>query len=577
MTTITENAIRKIARVHDRATNTYFEVIEFRISDIQCGRLELLPSEVSEPKTFATKLRDAGAILEKDKARLKGQLETVAKTDPLEQWIYGDHTGWTDDYKAFVTSKGVIGDISTKIIGVKQSNAIKDGSGLLDLRGGWKSWRDTVAEPSRHSTALILALAAALGAPLLRLAGEQAFSLNLFGPTRAGKSMATLVAASVIGTGRQSDLISWKITNARLEQRLPEFNDCVFPIDDLEKITGSQKVKYERIRELAYSISQGAAMAKHSSYTKAHEGAHKNWNSIVLTSSERSVRELAHLVKTERQHGESLRLIDVPVVVAGLDHIFDRPPSGVVEEWKNRMFAALAKGCEENHGKPFRKYIKYLIAQQATLKEDIVEAINAFVSVACDKFDGAIARDVARKFGIIYVGGLFGIQCELLPWKEAELLDAILKSFLGAKELLPDSGFMLRSGLSALRVARRQLPKVSTPLQKRDKNQDYKELIGYRFSTSEENWYRFRYEHYCRIFVSDEQRHQITRRLIEKNHITLAKTKKGTERRPQEQFTWPDNSRPRSIELVFKKKAKRGPKGQVGRKNAKPALPPIRA
>jgi hypothetical protein len=56
------------------------------------------------------------------------------------------------------------------------------------------------------------------------------------------------------------------------------------------------------------------------------------------------------------------------------------------------------------------------------------------------------------------------------------------------------------------------------------------------------------------MFVSGEQRHQITDRLIEKNHITLATPKKGTERKPQEQFIWPDGSRPRSIELVFKKK-----------------------
>jgi len=36
--------IRKIARIHDKATDIYLEVIEFPISDIQCGRLELLPS-----------------------------------------------------------------------------------------------------------------------------------------------------------------------------------------------------------------------------------------------------------------------------------------------------------------------------------------------------------------------------------------------------------------------------------------------------------------------------------------------------------------------------------------------------
>ena len=168
-------------------------------------------------------------------------------------------------------------------------------------------------------------------------------------------------------------------------------------------------------------------------------------------------------------------------------------------------------------------------------------------------FSVMFSFDQAFPRGLI-TGGLFGIQSGLLPWTEAELRDAILKSFLGARELLPDSGVLLRSGISMLTTVRRQLPKVSTPLKKCDKNRDYKKLIGYRFSTAEENRYRFRYEHYCRMFVSGEQRHQITDRLIEKNHITLATPKKGTERKPQEQFIWPDGSRPRSIELVFKKK-----------------------
>lgn len=368
---------------------------------------------MSDTTVLAKKLRDAGAALEKDKARLKEQLEAVAHTDPPEQWIYEDHTGWTDDRIAFITPKGVIGDISTNIIGVNQSNAIKDRSGQVGLKGGWKSWRDTVAEPSSRSTTLMFAISAALGSPLLAFTGEQPFSVNLYGPTRAGKSVATLAAASVIGIGRQGDLISWKITNARLEQRLPEFNDAICPIDDLEKIKGSQKAKYEQIRDLAYSISQGLAKAKHSSHTRAHEGAHKSWSSIVLTSCEHSIRDLAHLAKTERQHGESLRLIDVPAVFDRLDHIFDRLPKETsdVEEWKSRTFNAIAEGCEQNHGKAFRKYITSLISRRATLKSDTVNAVGTFVSVACDKFDGAIARDVARKFGLIYTGALFGIQC----------------------------------------------------------------------------------------------------------------------------------------------------------------------
>src|SRR5271170_551161 len=89
---------------------------------------------------------------------------------------------------------------------------------------------------------------------------------------------------------------------------------------------GSDKEKYPRIRDVAYRISQGWSTARHSSFTAAHGGVHGSWRTIALTSSERSIRDLAQAVKLSRQHGEALRLIDLPAVFDGLDHIFDRLP-----------------------------------------------------------------------------------------------------------------------------------------------------------------------------------------------------------------------------------------------------------
>jgi len=189
----------------------------------------------------------------------------------------------------------------------------------------------------------MFAISVALAAPLLAIVNRQSFTINLFGRSRAGKSVATLVGASVIGMARTGDLMTWNITDARLEQRLAEFNDAVFPIDDLTTMRGTDKEKYQRIRELAYRITGGWTTARHDSFTSAHEGAHHDWNCIVLTSSEKSVRELAHAVKLERQHGEALRLIDVPAVIDGQDHIFDRLPNDLdksnFEAWRRNAFA----------------------------------------------------------------------------------------------------------------------------------------------------------------------------------------------------------------------------------------------
>ena len=300
--------IGKIAQIRDKATRTYFQVIEFPISDDETGRLELLPSIVNDVGALEKRLRDAGAILPKEDQKLKNLLTSVAKSSAPKEWVYEARTGWTPDKKAFVLVDRLIGNSKTKIIGVNRADTVNDLSGRLSHRGSWKSWRDTVAKPASLSTILMFGICVALAAPLLGIINRPSFTINMFGRTRTGKSIATLLGASVIGVARIEEMITWNIKNARLEERIPEFNDALCPVDDLSNMDGSDKEKYLRIRDVAYKISQGLATARHSSFTAAHGGVHASWRSIVLTSNEKSIRDLARGVKMERQHGEHFDL-----------------------------------------------------------------------------------------------------------------------------------------------------------------------------------------------------------------------------------------------------------------------------
>ena len=142
---------------------------------------------------------------------LKDLLSAVAKSDAPEEWVYEARTGWTEDEKAFVLVDGVIGDATTKIIGVNRANSVNDPSGRLSNSGSWKSWRDTVAEPARLSTILMFGICVALAAPLLAIINRPSFTICLFGRTRVGKSIATLLGASIIGirANRRFDYVEY--------------------------------------------------------------------------------------------------------------------------------------------------------------------------------------------------------------------------------------------------------------------------------------------------------------------------------------------------------------------------------
>ena len=79
----------------------------------------------------------------------------------------------------------------------------------------------------------MLVICAALAAPLLVFTTLLSFAFCLAAPTRAGKTIACLVGASMIGIGRIEDFISWYSTDGSVEERLPDFRDAPFLIDDI--------------------------------------------------------------------------------------------------------------------------------------------------------------------------------------------------------------------------------------------------------------------------------------------------------------------------------------------------------
>ena len=552
MNTLTVAPIRKIARIHDKAKDTYLDVVEFPISDAKTGRLELPPSIVADRLAFEKRLRDAGAILPKEREALRQLLDDVAASDAPEQWVYEARTGWTQDGD-FVGADWVVGSSETKIIGVNRSRDSGNYSGRLASAGKRSAWRDTVASSARHSTSMMLAISAAFAAPLLAITGRQSFTINLCGRSRAGKSVATLASASVNGTARIGDMITWNLTDAALEELLAQFNDAVFPIDDLGTMKGKGKDKYARIRDLAYNIAHGSPTVRHSSFTASQGGEQQGWRLIALTSNEKSVRDLALAARQERQHGEALRLIDVPAVYDNLDHVFDQAPPDLgessLQDWKKETFKKIVEGSELNHGKVFRKYIKALPADRDKLKTYVEKRISFFVNEVSDEFDGDLARDVADKFGLIYAGGMLGIKHNLLPWEKQELLAAVRKSYIAARALLPDDGVLLRVGIDLLRSKLRQLPRMS---KKAEGEGDFDRVDGYRKQRKKTNRHVIKTDAFNSIFTSWTQRDLVVAWLIQKQRITLAMQKAsaaGLSQQPQEQFIFPDGKRRRSFEI----------------------------
>jgi hypothetical protein len=555
MNTTTQNMLpplRKLARIEDKATGLFLEEIEFPVSQTEVRRIQLSPAVVNDPAKFEDDLLDHGAVLADDAQQRKAQLGEVARSNAKDHFVYEAQGGWLEPGVTFVLPDGAISANNTNIIGVSPSFAARDPSGRRANRGTASSWRDTVGQMSCLSSVTMFAVSSALAAPLLTIIGAQSFAFNMYGRTRSGKTIATVLASSLIGISRVEDLLNWNITDARLEERLAEFNDLIFPIDDLQNMKGKDKDKYLRIRDVAYRVNQGWATGRHSSFIKSSEGTHRGWKCVLLTSAERSICDMAKRAKLEREHGETLRLIDVPAVFDGRDHILDRASDAIQESkaQRTRVFADMMADCEANHGAANEEYLRRIITAEFDVRDGTKAAIDSFVRSVAESGDGAVTRDVAAKFGLAYAGGLLGIRFGIVPWQQEELLDAIAKCYRGARDLLPDEGVALRQGLALLMGRLGGLPRRKV-LQANGAT-SWPKVDGYRMRRNGRDRYVIKRKVFNGIFASTAQRDLVLQHLVGAKQIALALRKDGPAAAASPaDFTWPDGERRRSYEIVI--------------------------
>jgi hypothetical protein len=551
MSNLRKPKLRKIARVHDETDDSYFDVIEFRTTNDKIKRLEVSPLDISNEKAFGGLLLNADALLPKDPDRRKTLLTSIADIEAADRWKYSAHTGFTRGHKAYVFHDGFVGKSKVEILGVRAAKPSEKSPVRRSVNGDAASWAGSVGQLAQLSTALTLCVSAAFAAPLLSFLNRGSFAIHLTGPSRSGKSIATLAGASVVGIATVHDLLNWNTTDAALEERLAEFNDGLCPIDDIETLRGkSNSQKCNRIRELAYGISQGSSKGRHSSFQKKHA---PTWHVIALTSGEKTIQDRARSAKQHRQYGEAVRLIDQSVLFDGRDHIFDLArdkfeSEAAFQAWKAATFKAIINGCADNHGATFRAFIKALIDQRDKVRMLAEKHIARFRRHVCEDIDGDLARDLAEKYGLLYAGGMFAIRYGLVPWRKRRLRLAIAKAYRAARDLLPDDGVLCRQGLHDLREKLKNLPRLEGAAAEQA---NFDELGGYRQRKKGHQSCVVRNEVFNSIFESAEQCRLVTEWLVNKGRATLAAPKTASGSQTRKQIPWPDGKRRRSIRITW--------------------------
>jgi hypothetical protein len=328
-------------------------------------------------------------------------------------------------------------------------------------------------------------------------------------------------------------MMTWNVSEAGLEQRLPFFNDCMVGIDDFETMKGSDSAKYERIRGVTYGVAAGTEKVRHS----AAKLSCNQWRVILITSMERTITELSRSTQKARQTGETIRMIDVPLLSQGKSHIFDLAESmgeRIDASWREKRFGSMVKACTENHGAVFEDYLEKLCESSLDVGKLAAKYRDRFAKRVTGPNEEAVARNVARKFGVVYAAGRLAIKFKLVPWKRDELFIAIENVFRDAKTLLPDRERELIKAQATLRA-------FIDKLKRRKHIDDYEVEPGYRATKDKKTRFIVKVEAFNSLFSTDIERQDVLDWLNKSGLIATSSSGK-----PKYQFKWPDGRRRRS-------------------------------
>jgi putative DNA primase/helicase len=535
--------LRLLAIAEDKATSEFFAVIKFRDQHGKMRRRNLPLEELNNVKALVNTLTKYGAYFPDDQQTNKRALQKlISARHDVNRITFAAQVGWYRGYSTFVLPNHVIGT-STSDLPIRPPR-LNSSTHAGETRGDHAEWLRTVACPAKFSSRMVLAISAALAAPLLRMAKLPSFGILVHGRGKAGKSTMLLAAASIIGYRREQDLPNFRATDTALGEIPAAFNDSLMPLNELGLLKGSATQKYLRLRDFTYGSAEGRGTTYSKLAPIAEASVGLEWLCIFFATGEEASNEIARDARETRMAGESIRWIDLAGTRNGALDIFDRIPKDVAEsdraEWAEKTCATIRNGCLRNHGFTLQQFIKQIIINRKVVQKQLKSLRKKFVSRVTDANDDPVVRHLAKCCGHIYAAALIAVRFGILTWSKKTVRVCIERCYRDARRELNTETDLLREGLSIMHAKIRALPKAN--------DADLKSADGFLKGTNP-NQATIRAEAFKHWFPDVRQPNIVLNFLRAKNALPSRPTPKSgiaivwAESQP----LWPDGTRPRSI------------------------------
>lgn len=353
-----------------------------------------------EPAAVCAVLADGGLIIGGG-SKVRGLLvRYIKESQPGARARCVNRIGWHGGVYVLPTQTIGQGDGERVIF---QSGAA--GAGDFRQRGTAAEWRESVAALCHGNSRPMMAIGAALAAPLLHFVpgDDESGGFHFRGGSSCGKSTALWAAASVYGQPKGEDSFrkEWRATSNGLESTAAGRNDSLLILDEMGQVDGKEA------GTIAYMLANGQPKQRMKSRDFEKPPA---WRLLFLSSGEISLADHMAQAGKRIKAGQENRLADIPAVPFNGHGVFDElngHPDGAA------LSVAIREAAERHHGAAGLAFLEAVARHQAGLPERLKSIIGQFVAHVVPKGASGQVGRVAKRFGLVaaalVLAGEFGI------------------------------------------------------------------------------------------------------------------------------------------------------------------------
>jgi len=285
-----------------------------------------------------------------------------------------------------------------------------------DQAGSLDSWRNEVSRYCQGNSRLLLAVSAALAAPMLALIHAEGGGFHLRGYSSTGKTTALAVAASVWGPPERTR--RWRSTSNGLEGTAALHNDALLCLDELAELPAKDA------GNVAYMLANGQGKARASRSGELRQPS--RWRTLFLSTGEISLADHMSTAGDRARAGQEVRIIDLPADAGAGYGLFDTLHDQPGGEHLSRL---LVDKAAHHHGTAARAFIHKLATEPDTLTHWADGTRRHFAStVVPADADGQVKR-VADRFAIVAAAGELATYWGITGWGKGEAAAAAKRCF----------------------------------------------------------------------------------------------------------------------------------------------------